>query len=155
MTRMVLVVAASIAVLSACGESEDPTGSGGDGADDAAGGNDQCVAPTYSGECAEVGHFECGFMASCTDGVIRADWHVHIMCPSGEQIANYQCEHVCPEGCATDNTQDWPQDGAQLVADLCGPGGGGSAGSGGMAGSGGSAGAGGAGGASSQGGAGG
>jgi hypothetical protein len=114
------------------------TGAGGTGTQTGTqtGGTGGCNYPTAPATCADATYFECGFMASCEDGIIRADWHVHMEMECGE-IVDLSCEYECPYGCAGGEYQDWPQDGAQLVEDLCAPvlsGTGGAAGSGGAGG---------------------
>lgn len=106
-------------------------GTGGEGAGMPGGGGEGgCSNPSYPTNCAEVSYFECGFMAWCEDGTIRAEWHEHVEMHCGE-FAEFWCEYECPHGCLTDEYTDWPENGAQLVEDLCAPGGSGSGGSGG------------------------
>jgi len=80
-----------------------------------------CSPPNHSSDCSQVSGFQCGFSASCTDGkTIKADWHEHVMCPDMEQIYNFTCSYTCPNGCNS-STGVWPQNGADLVKQLCKP----------------------------------
>lgn len=97
------------------------------------GGSGGCNIPAYSDDCADISYFECGFMATCEDGVIEASWHEHFEMECGE-IVEFSCEHVCPYGCLGNEYPDWPADGAELVDELCAPGLSGSGGGGGAGG---------------------
>lgn len=90
-----------------------------------------CVIPQYSNACEDVDYFQCGFDATCEDGVIRADWHEHLFCGGNgdeildedetEEIALYSCTHRCEFGCRADADSIWPSDGRELVDALCAP----------------------------------
>ena len=72
--------------------------------------------------CEQVDSFECGFQATCADGVVHADWHVHHFCSQNdplEDIVPYTCDVTCPFGCTEGTSFDWPQSGAELVAMYC------------------------------------
>ncbi|MBW2523698.1 MAG: hypothetical protein JRI23_05960 [Deltaproteobacteria bacterium] len=108
------------------------TGTGSTGSGTQTGGTGGCDVPLMPDSCAEVGYFECGFMASCTDGLIVASWHEHWEMECGE-IIDFACEYTCPYGCVEGEFVDWPQDGAELIEGLClpaGSGGSGASGSG-------------------------
>ncbi len=77
-----------------------------------------CTVPSYPSDCAQVSTFQCGFMATCTDGIVKANWHEHYECNGQEQIASFTCKTTCSNGCAG-TTSVWPKDGADLVAQVC------------------------------------
>jgi hypothetical protein len=80
-----------------------------------------CEAPDYSSDCAEVGYFQCGFMATCEDGVVQAEWHEHVFCEGQEveEIVNYSCATACPDACKPGEIYDWPEDGDGLIEAYC------------------------------------
>ena len=80
-----------------------------------------CEYPSYSDDCAEVDYFQCGFEASCEDGVVQAFWHEHVFCPGApvEDIVDYSCATVCPGACKPGEIYDWPEDGAGLIEAYC------------------------------------
>jgi hypothetical protein len=85
--------------------------------------DETCPAPTpYPEQCEAVSDFQCGFTAACVDGVIQATWHIHHFCSPNdalEDIIEYACEASCALGCIGGDYYEWPQNGQQLVADLC------------------------------------
>jgi hypothetical protein len=87
--------------------------------------DEHCPPPTpLPTQCEQVSYFECGFMASCTDGVIHAEWHVHHFCSPNdamEDIIGYWCEATCPHGCRGGDYYGWPPDGMTLLSELCAP----------------------------------
>ena len=81
-----------------------------------------CERPSYSDDCSQVPRFQCGFSGRCQGGVLKADWHEHVLCDSGqEEIFELSCETACPEGCAEGEIQDWPPTGQAFVAGHCAP----------------------------------
>lgn len=69
-------------------------------------------------DCINVSYFECGFMSTCEDGVISAEWHEHVFTGDVEDIIFYDCTHVCEFGCSGEDP-GWPESGEQLVAIAC------------------------------------
>jgi hypothetical protein len=78
-----------------------------------------CHAPSFSEDCSLVTQFQCGFYATCKDGVLMADWHHHWFCDEQEEITGFVCSFECPHGCTEGDIMDWPQDGAALVEQYC------------------------------------
>jgi hypothetical protein len=94
----------------------------GDGPADA-GSQPSCQRPVRSADCSQVTQFQCGFSAFCEAGAIKASWHEHVFCDGREweEIFDFACETSCPAGCAEGSVQDWPANGAALVAAHCAP----------------------------------
>ena len=72
--------------------------------------------------CNLVDSFQCGFEANCADGVINATWHEHSVPSSGQgdEIREFECEFMCPNGCVMDDSDPiWPDSGVELVDALC------------------------------------
>lgn len=78
-----------------------------------------CQMPSYSGNCSEVAHFQCGFSATCEDGVLSISWHEHA-CDGSSFISSYRCTYTCPKGCSS-NSIPWVSPGTQVVAQACNP----------------------------------
>jgi hypothetical protein len=82
--------------------------------------NDQsCSVPTYSSNCYEVDYFQCGFGATCSSGLITANWHEHVFCGTQEDIVNYTCTYSCADGCSDGADPGWPIHGQELASRLC------------------------------------
>lgn len=80
--------------------------------------------PVFSENCKDVPYFESGFIASCIDGVLYAQWYIHHFCndqptPQQEQIIEYSCSFACPNGCQEGEISYWPSSGLELVELFC------------------------------------
>jgi len=86
-------------------------------------GGGTCMVPEYSDSCDEVPYFECGFDAYCEGSTIHASWHVHVMCPDSEEIIqDYTCTFDCGlDGACTADFVEWPNDGQELIEQMCLP----------------------------------
>lgn len=78
-----------------------------------------CAYPDYPTDCSLVDYFQCGFEASCADGVIFVSWHEHVFCNDVEEIIEFTCTYECLYGCEEGAYIDWPENGTELVADNC------------------------------------
>lgn len=72
-------------------------------------------------DCSQAQDFQCGFMAVCEDGVLKAEWHVHEFTEGQEveDIVEHSCQFACPASCKEGEIMDWPLDGEELVAGYC------------------------------------
>ena len=72
-------------------------------------------------DCSLALDFQCGFMAVCEDGVLKAQWHVHEFTEGQEveDIVDYSCKFACLNGCEEGEILDWPADGDELIAGYC------------------------------------
>ena len=80
--------------------------------------NPPCEYPVYSDDCSEVGYFQCGYEAGCSENTIYVSWHEHYFCDDVEEILAFTCSYGC-ESCEDGPIIEWVEDGTELIDKYC------------------------------------